>query len=139
MTCTRCVTTLHSATIHIVRSQKTALNQIADAPPLSMTPAAAARVQELLREEKATGLMLRLAISGGGCSGFSYGFSLDADLTADDRVFEFHGSKLVVDEASLDLLQGSQIDYVDDLMAKSFRITNPNAQSTCGCGTSFSL
>jgi iron-sulfur cluster insertion protein len=115
------------------------LNQIADAPSLSMTPAAAARVQELLREEKAPGLMLRLAISGGGCSGFSYGFSLDGAVTADDRVFEFHGSKLVVDETSLDLLKGSQIDYVDDLMAKSFRITNPNAQSTCGCGTSFSL
>jgi iron-sulfur cluster insertion protein len=115
------------------------VNQISEAPALSMTPAAAARVQELLREENAPGLMLRLAISGGGCSGFSYGFSLDGERTADDRVFEFHGTKLVVDETSLDLLKGSQIDYVDDLMAKSFRITNPNAQSTCGCGTSFSL
>ena len=104
-----------------------------------MTPAAAARVQELVREEKTDGLMLRLAISGGGCSGFSYGFSLDCAQTADDRVFEFHGAKLVIDETSLDLLKGSQIDYVDDLMAKSFRITNPNASSTCGCGTSFSL
>lgn len=104
-----------------------------------MTPAAALRVQELVREEGKSGLMLRLAISGGGCSGFSYGFSLDTERTADDRVFEFHGATLVVDETSLDLLNGSQIDYVDDLMAKSFRITNPNASSTCGCGTSFSL
>ena len=104
-----------------------------------MTAAAAARVKELLAEEKAPNLMLRLAISGGGCSGFSYGFSLDGEQTADDRIFEFHGVKLVVDDASLGLLQGSQIDFVDDLMAKSFRVTNPNAQSTCGCGTSFSL
>jgi len=115
------------------------LNQISETVPVSMTPAAAARVQELLREEKNPDLMLRLAISGGGCSGFSYGFSLDGAQTADDRVFEFHGTKLVVDEASLDLLSGSQIDYVDDLMAKSFRVVNPNASSTCGCGTSFSL
>ncbi|MGE4063514.1 MAG: iron-sulfur cluster insertion protein ErpA [Rhodospirillaceae bacterium] len=115
------------------------MNQISESPPLTMTPAAAARVQELVREENRPDLMLRLAISGGGCSGFSYGFSLDADRTADDRVFEFHGAKLVVDETSLDLLKGAQIDFVDDLMAKSFRITNPNAQSTCGCGTSFSV
>ncbi len=104
-----------------------------------MTPAAAARVQELIREEGGADLMLRLAISGGGCSGFSYGFTLDREQTTDDRVYEFHGAKLVVDEASLELLNGSQIDFVDDLMAKSFRVVNPNAASTCGCGTSFSL
>jgi iron-sulfur cluster insertion protein len=115
------------------------LNQISEAPPVSMTPAAAARVKDLLREENRSDLMLRLAISGGGCSGFSYGFSLDGEQTADDRVFEFHGTKLVVDETSLELLKGSQIDYVDDLMAKAFRVVNPNASSTCGCGTSFSL
>lgn len=115
------------------------MNRISEVPPVSMTPAAAARVQELLREEGKPDLMLRLAISGGGCSGFSYGFSLDGERTADDRLFEFHGTKLVVDDASLDLLNGAQIDYIDDLMAKSFRVTNPNAQSTCGCGTSFSL
>ena len=115
------------------------VNQITDPVPVYMTPSAAARVQELVREENTAGLMLRLAISGGGCSGFSYGFSLDGTQTGDDRVFEFHGAKLVIDETSLDLLKGSQIDYVDDLMAKSFRITNPNASSTCGCGTSFSL
>lgn len=115
------------------------MNQIADSLPLSMTPAAAARVQEMLRAECRSDLMLRVAISGGGCSGFSYGFSLDADHTADDRIFDFHGAKLVIDETSLDLLKGSQIDYVDDLMAKSFRVSNPNASSTCGCGTSFSM
>lgn len=115
------------------------MNQISETPPLSMTPAAAARVLDLARAENRADLMLRLAISGGGCSGFSYAFSLDAEQTADDRVFEFHGAKLVVDETSLDLLKGSVVDFVDDLMAKSFRVLNPNAASTCGCGTSFSL
>lgn len=115
------------------------MNHIPEAPLLSMTPAAAARVLELAAAEKTPGLMLRLSVSGGGCSGFSYGFSLDGEQTSDDKVYEFHGAKLVVDETSLDLLKGSQIDFVDDLMAKSFRITNPNAASTCGCGTSFSI
>lgn len=116
------------------------MNNIApETPALVMTKAAADRVRVLAESEGNPALMLRLAVSGGGCSGFSYGFSLDGDSTDDDRVFEFHGSKLVVDETSLDLMKGSQIDYVDDLMAASFRITNPNATSTCGCGTSFSL
>lgn len=115
------------------------MNQVTEAPALTMTPAAAARVLELAKTEGAPDMMLRVAVSGGGCSGFSYGFSLDNAQTGDDRVFEFHGARLVVDETSLDLLKGSQVDFVDDLMAKSFRITNPNAVSTCGCGTSFSL
>lgn len=103
-----------------------------------MTKAAADRVQTLAAAEGKAGLMLRLAISGGGCSGFSYGFSLDDAVTGDDQVYEFFGTKLVVDEVSLDLLKGSEIDYVDDLRAASFRVNNPNASSTCGCGTSFS-
>lgn len=115
------------------------MNRIAPETPVLMTKSAAERVQELVAGEGNPALMLRLAISGGGCSGFSYGFSLDADATTDDKVFEFHGSKLVIDETSLDLLKGSQIDYVDDIMAASFRITNPNATSTCGCGTSFAM
>jgi len=108
-------------------------------PDLAMTKAAADRVRILAESEGNPALMLRLSVSGGGCSGFSYAFSLDADSTTDDRVFDYHGSKLVVDETSLDLLKGSQIDYVDDLMAASFRISNPNATSTCGCGTSFAM
>ncbi len=115
------------------------MNHIAqDSPVLGMTKAAAARVQTLVDAEGKPNLMLRVAISGGGCSGYSYGFSLDGETTADDRVYEFHGAKLVVDETSLDLLKGSEIDFVDDLLAASFRIKNPNATSTCGCGTSFS-
>jgi iron-sulfur cluster insertion protein len=115
------------------------MNNMAPDAALVLTAAAAARVTILAQEEGNPALMLRLAVPGGGCSGFSYNFSMDADATSDDRVFEFHGSKLVVDETSMDLLKGCQIDYVDDLMASSFRINNPNATSTCGCGTSFSL
>jgi iron-sulfur cluster insertion protein len=104
-----------------------------------MTPAAADRARALAQAEGNPALMLRLAVSGGGCSGFSYNFSMDSEATNDDRVYEFHGAKLLVDEASLDLLRGCQIDYVDDLMSASFRISNPNATSTCGCGTSFAV
>ena len=109
-----------------------------DSAPLVMTKAAAERVRVLAETEGNPALMLRLAVSGGGCSGFSYNFSMDGEATGDDRVYEFHGSKLIVDETSMDLLKGCQIDYVDDLMAAAFRINNPNATSTCGCGTSFS-
>lgn len=115
------------------------MNTISPEPGVILTERAAAKVESLIAEEGNDSLMLRLNVSGGGCSGFSYGFSLDADTTTDDKVYEFHGVKLVVDEMSLDLLGGSQIDYVEDMMASSFRISNPNATSTCGCGTSFSL
>ncbi len=116
-----------------------AMNNIAPEAPVLMTQAAANRIKALAAGEGNPALMLRVAISGGGCSGFSYGFTMDSEVTGDDKVFEFFGSKMVVDEASMDLLKGSQIDYVDDLMASSFRITNPQATSTCGCGTSFSV
>ncbi len=115
------------------------MNHVATPPAVSMTASAAAKVGKLVAGEGNPALMLRLAVSGGGCSGFSYGFSLDADVTGDDKVFEFHGAKLVIDDSSLELLAGSEIDYVDDMMAASFRITNPNAKSTCGCGTSFAV
>jgi iron-sulfur cluster insertion protein len=115
------------------------MNNISPESGVILTERAAAKVESLIAEEGNDSLMLRLNVSGGGCSGFSYGFSLDADTTTDDKVYEFHGVKLVVDEMSLDLLGGSQIDYVEDMMASSFRISNPNATSTCGCGTSFSL
>ena len=114
------------------------MNHVAEAPLVQLTQTAAARVIALAAEEGNPALMLRLAVSGGGCSGFSYGFSLDQAVTADDKVYEFFGAKLVIDDVSLDLLKGSEIDYVDDLRAASFRINNPNATSTCGCGTSFS-
>lgn len=115
------------------------MNELSPTSTVSLTERAAGKVQSLIAEEGDETLMLRLSVSGGGCSGFSYGFSLDGDTTADDKVFEFHGVKLVIDEMSLDLLGGSEIDYAEDLLASSFRINNPNASSTCGCGTSFSL
>lgn len=116
------------------------MNHIAaEAPPVLMTPSAAAKVSKLVAGEGNPNLMLRLAVSGGGCSGFSYGFSLDEHVTGDDKVFAFEGAKLVIDDTSLELLGGSQIDYVEDMMASSFRITNPNAKSTCGCGSSFAV
>lgn len=108
-------------------------------PAFSITPSAAARVRELAVAEGNPDLMLRIDVSGGGCSGFKYGFGLEATTREDDHLFDQHGVKVVVDETSLELLSGSALDYVDDLMAAAFRITNPNATSTCGCGTSFSV
>lgn len=107
--------------------------------PLRVSESAARRIQELVTAEKNPALMLRLSVSGGGCSGFQYGFDLDTTVQEDDRVLEQHGVKVVVDETSLELLAGSEIDFVEDLMAASFQVRNPNAASTCGCGTSFAL
>lgn len=106
---------------------------------ITMTESAAARVRTLIESEGNSGLMLRLTVSGGGCSGFQYGFDLDAAINEDDTVREFHGTKLVVDEASAELLGGSVVDYVEDLMGAAFVVRNPNATATCGCGTSFSV
>jgi iron-sulfur cluster insertion protein len=83
--------------------------------------------------------MLRITVSGGGCSGFQYGFSLDDQKNDDDRLFERDGVTVVIDEVSLDLLKGSEVDFVEDLIGSYFAIKNPNASSTCGCGSSFSV
>ncbi|KAF0143214.1 MAG: iron-sulfur cluster insertion protein [Rhodospirillaceae bacterium] len=103
-----------------------------------MTESAARRVQTLAEAEGNPALMLRLAVSGGGCSGFQYGFSLEAMTTAADQIFEDHGARLIVDDASLDLLKGAEVDYVNDLMGSMFTVRNPNATATCGCRSSFS-
>ncbi len=112
---------------------------LATAPRLSLTASAAARVRKLMEMEGKPNLMLRLSVSGGGCSGFQYGITLDDSVNADDQVFEQHGVSVVADETSLDLLAGAEVDYVEDLMGASFQIRNPNATSTCGCGSSFSV
>jgi len=104
-----------------------------------LTPSAAQRVQTLIEMEGKPNLMLRLSVSGGGCSGFQYGIMLDDQVNEDDVVMEQHGTKVVVDQTSLDLLAGTEVDYVEDLMGSSFQFRNPNASSTCGCGSSFSV
>lgn len=106
---------------------------------INLTASAARRVAELARSEGKDGLMLRLTVSGGGCSGFQYGFSFDEQVNEDDLTFERDGVTLVVDDVSLDLLNGSEVDYVDELIGASFQVKNPNATSSCGCGTSFAL
>lgn len=106
---------------------------------ITLTEAAARRVQQLKQKEGNDALNLRLAVSGGGCSGFSYNFSLDGQVAADDKRFDQHGVTLVIDETSYDLLKGSTIDFVSDLVGSAFQVKNPNATSTCGCGSSFSV
>ena len=106
---------------------------------VSLSASAAKRVAWLLEQEEQPGLMLRVSVSGGGCSGFQYGFSLDDMVNPDDRTFERDGVTAVIDEVSLDLLAGSEIDYVEELVGASFQVKNPNAASSCGCGASFSI
>ncbi len=109
-------------------------------PTVRLTKAAAKRIRELAESEDDTkSLMLRIAVDGGGCSGFSYQFSMENDVQADDVAFEYRGAILLVDKVSLEILDGSEVDFVDDLQAASFRVNNPKATSTCGCGTSFSI
>ncbi len=108
-------------------------------PRIIVTAGAARRIAELAKEEGAASAFLRIAVSGGGCSGFQYGFSFDKERLCDDVVFERDGVAVVVDETSLGLLGGAELDFVEDLMGASFRINNPNATSSCGCGHSFSI
>jgi iron-sulfur cluster insertion protein len=106
----------------------------------SVSANAARRIAALIAAENgSTGMLLRVTVSGGGCSGFQYGFSLDDERRDDDRLFERDGVGVVVDEVSLDLLRGAELDYVQDLIGAYFSIKNPNASSTCGCGSSFSV
>ncbi|MGH7046392.1 MAG: iron-sulfur cluster insertion protein ErpA [Stellaceae bacterium] len=106
---------------------------------VSLSEAAARRVALLREQEQAGTASLRIAVSGGGCSGFQYGFSFDDQRNEDDVVFERDGVSVVVDEVSLGLLGGAEIDFVEDLMGASFQVRNPNAASSCGCGNSFSI
>lgn len=106
---------------------------------VTLTASAAKRVAQLQQQENAPDAFLRLAVSGGGCSGFRYDFSFDAARKADDLAFERDGVTLVIDEVSLDLVKGAEIDFVEDMMGASFQVKNPNAASSCGCGSSFSI
>ena len=106
---------------------------------ITISDSAARRITALKAQEAAEGAFLRIAVSGGGCSGFQYGLSFDEETSPDDVVFEHGGIRVVVDDVSLELLNGSEVDFVEDLMGASFQIRNPNAASSCGCGNSFSI
>lgn len=106
--------------------------------PVTLTESAARRIAEIVAGEP-TGTMLRVSVEGGGCSGFQYMFDLVGEATADDAVIERSGAKVLIDPVSLAYLAGSEIDFVDDLIGAAFKIQNPNATASCGCGTSFSL
>ena len=115
------------------------MSDVIEAPALTLSESAAKRIAFLVGQEENLDSMLRITVSGGGCSGFRYDFSFDSAVNEDDRVFERESAKVVIDEVSLDLLGGSVVNFVDDLMGAYFSIENPNASSSCGCGTSFSL
>ena len=104
----------------------------------SLTPAAAARVATIAAKQGKPAI-LRLSVEGGGCSGFQYKFGLADAPDGDDLVTETDGTRLVIDPVSLDLLDGSVVDYVEDLGGAAFKVTNPNAASGCGCGSSFGI
>lgn len=106
---------------------------------ITLTDSAVARVTELLAAEEGDGMMLRVYVNGGGCSGFTYGFSFDDTVGDDDQLFEAGGVTVVSDEASLDLIGGSRLDWAESLGGASFQLTNPNATAQCGCGASFSV
>ena len=108
-------------------------------PPLVFTDAAADKVGELIKEEANPDLMLRVFISGGGCSGFQYGFTFDEKIEDGDSQVENRGVKLIVDPMSVQYLMGAEIDYSEDLQGAQFVIRNPNASTTCGCGSSFTV
>lgn len=105
---------------------------------ITLTERAAKQIARILKSEE-EGTLLRVSVQGGGCSGFQYGFTLDDMKTDDDLVLERDGVKVLIDSVSVEYLAGSEIDYVDDLIGSAFKINNPNATASCGCGTSFSI
>ena len=114
------------------------MNDVLEAAPVTISASAAKRVAAILQKEP-QGSVLRLAVNGGGCSGFSYAFEIAPGGAADDLVLTRDAATLVIDPVSLDFLKGSEIDFVDDLIGQSFKVKNPNATAACGCGTSFSM
>ncbi len=107
--------------------------------PLDFTEAAAAKVADLIAEEGNPELKLRVFVQGGGCSGFQYGFTFDEATNDDDMTLEKNGVKLLIDSMSFQYLVGAEIDYKEDIQGSQFVIRNPNATTTCGCGSSFSV
>jgi iron-sulfur cluster assembly accessory protein len=106
--------------------------------PVTLTERAAERIAEILKQEPQN-TVLRLAVTGGGCSGFQYDFCLDDSRANDDLLIARGGAMVIIDPVSLDFLKGSEIDFVDEMIGASFKVRNPNATASCGCGTSFSV
>jgi len=104
---------------------------------ITLTPSAAQAVRDLLEKRNLEGYALRVFISGGGCSGFQYGMALEGNIRENDLSQEFDGIKVVVDEVSINYLHGASVDYVEGVMGSGFKIENPNAIASCGCGNSF--
>jgi iron-sulfur cluster insertion protein len=106
--------------------------------PITLTGRAASRIKEILRSDPAK-TALRVAVNGGGCSGFQYDFALTAERNDDDLVVERDGAVVLIDSVSQGFVEGSEIDFADDLIGQSFKVKNPNAKASCGCGTSFTI
>jgi iron-sulfur cluster insertion protein len=122
-----------------VRQQERAMNAVTEMPsPLVFTDSAATKVKELIDEEGNPDLKLRVFVTGGGCSGFQYGFTFDEAVNEDDTSMEKNGVRLLIDAMSFQYLAGAEIDYQEGIEGAQFVIKNPNATSTCGCGSSFS-
>jgi iron-sulfur cluster assembly accessory protein len=107
-------------------------------PSITISPRAAKRIVELVNEDQAARLF-RVSVEGGGCSGFQYKFELASDTAPDDILIERDGATVAIDPVSADFVKGSEIDFVDELIGAQFKINNPNATASCGCGTSFSI
>jgi len=109
------------------------------AEPLNFTDSAASRVRELIAQKDNPDLMLRVYVQGGGCSGFQYGFQFDESQNDDDMSIEKDGVTLLIDSISFQYLMGAEVDFKDDLQGTRFTVSNPNASTTCGCGSSFGI
>jgi iron-sulfur cluster insertion protein len=108
-----------------------------ESAPVSMSASAARRLTKILNAE--AGAALRISVKGGGCSGFQYAFDIERARAEDDLVIERDGATILVDPVSLEYMKGSEVDFVDDLMGQSFKVKNPNAVASCGCGVSFTV
>ena len=116
------------------------MEEILEQPQLvKMAPGAIAKIKELMAEENNPNLKLRMFVSGGGCSGMQYGFTFEEEANEDDFDLEFDGIHLLIDSMSSQYLHGAEVDYTESLQGSQFSIKNPNAQTTCGCGSSFSI
>jgi len=113
--------------------------KVIEGATVGFTDAAANKVKALVEEEKNPDLKLRVSVDGGGCSGFQYGFAFDEKIGDDDTVIEKNGATMLVDVSSMQYLNGSEVDYLEGLEGARFVVNNPNAKSTCGCGSSFSV